>query len=362
MDRQHTLKLISISGFRSIQDLDLTVGDLNVLIGQNGAGKSNFIEVFRFLHEVLSQRLQVYTAVKGGADKLLYYGSKTTKELNIHLVLSEAHYRLNLISAEGDRMIIQNEDVFSTIYDRAGNLDGELIAEGSTESKLIKNDFWVSRLVRQQLTDWRVYHFHDTSAEAPVKKLGDVNDTTFLRADAGNLAAFLWYMQQKKTRHYDRIISTIRLVLPFFSDFLFRPNPYNEQKILLEWYDIKSNMLFNASDLSDGSLRFICLVTLLLQPELPSLILLDEPELGLHPTALALLAELLKKTSTRTQVIVSTQSVNLVNAFAPDNIIVVDRKDGHSVFQRLETESLIDWLSAYSLGDLWEKNVIGGAS
>lgn len=360
MDRQHALESIRINGFRSIQELDLPIGNLNILIGQNGAGKSNFIEVFRFLHEVLNQRLQVYTAVKGGADKLLHYGSKTTQELNIQLVLSEAHYQLNLIPAEGDRIIIENEDVFSVIYDRAGNLDGELISQGSTESKLVRNEFWISRLVRHQLTDWRVYHFHDTSAEAPVKKLGDLSDTTFLRADAGNLAAFLWYMQQKSPRHYDRVVSTIQLVLPFFNDFSFRSNPYNEQKILLEWHDTKSDMRFNAGDLSDGSLRFMCLVTLLLQPELPSLILLDEPELGLHPTALALLAELLKKASTRTQVIVSTQSVNLVNAFSPDDIIVVDRKDGHSVFRRLETELLTVWLSEYSLGDLWEKNVIGG--
>lgn len=361
MDGQRMLESIYVSGFRSILHVDLPIKNLNILIGQNGAGKSNFIELFRFLHELINQRLQVYTAVKGGADKLLHYGSRKTKDIDIHLLLSDAHYRINLIAAEGDRLIIENEDAFSAVYDRAGNLDGESLSSGSTESGLVKNKYWISRTMREVLFDWRVYHFHDTSSEAPVKKLSDINDTDFLQPDAGNLAAFLWYMQQKSPKHYNRIVSTIQLVLPFFSAFVFRPNPYNEQKILLEWQDNQSDMRFNAGDLSDGSLRFICLATLLLQPKLPSLILLDEPELGLHPTALALLAGLLKKAASRTQVIVSTQSVNLVNAFMPDDIIVVDRQEGHSTFRRLQTEPLNTWLTEYSLGDLWEKNVIGGA-
>lgn len=360
MDKQHNLQSIKIMGFRSIRDIYLTIHNLNILIGQNGAGKSNFIELFRFLHEIINQRLQMYTAVKGGANKLLHYGSRETKKIQIYLTLSDIYYNLDLTAAEGDRLIIEYERATSAVYNREGDLNSELVSEGSRESESVKKDFWISFLIRDVLKDWRVYHFHDTSAEAPVKKLSDINDTAFLRADAGNLAAFLWYMQQKSAKHYDRIVSTIQLVLPFFNDFVFRPNPYNEQKILLEWQDNRSDMRFNAGDLSDGSLRFICLTTLLLQPELPSLILLDEPELGLHPTALALLAGLLKKAASRTQVIVSTQSVNLVNAFMPDDIVVVDREDGHSTFRRLQTEALSAWLTEYSLGDLWEKNVIGG--
>lgn len=366
MDKQPVLHTIYVSGFRSIRELPyLPVQNLNVLIGQNGAGKSNFIELFRFLNEIINGRLQVYTAVKGGADKLLHYGSRETQLIHIELLVGNVTYQLELVPAEGDRLIIRDEDVTPEGFDFGLHPDEKPVSRGSTESKLIKDDRPVSQLISSRLQDWRVYHFHDTSAEAPVKKLADLNDVAYLRPDAGNLAAFLYYLQQKSPRHYDRIVSTIQLVLPFFKDFALRPNPYNEQKILLEWQDTGSDMRFNAGDLSDGSLRFICLATLLLQPNLPSLILLDEPELGLHPTALALLAGLLKKASARTQVIVSTQSVNLVNAFSPDDIIVVDRAEadgqpGHSTFRRLQTEELATWLSEYSLGDLWEKNVIGG--
>lgn len=312
--------------------------------------------------------MQVYTGVKNGAEKLLHYGSKETKEIKINLHFPPNHYYITLIPAGEDRLLIEDEKAFYDTSWYANAYSYKTITSGSSESKLqqyAKANQGISQYVVNVLSSWRVYHFHDTSAEAPVKKLADLNDVTYLRPDAGNLAAFLYYLQQKSPLHYDRIVSTIQLVLPFFKDFALRPNPYNEQKILLEWQDTGSDMRFNAGDLSDGSLRFICLATLLLQPNLPSLILLDEPELGLHPTALALLAGLLKKAASRTQVIVSTQSVNLVNAFSPDDIIVVDRENadgrpGSSTFRRLQTEELATWLTEYSLGDLWEKNVIGG--
>ena len=304
----------------------------------------NFIEVFRLLYEILNQRLQVYTGRKDGADKLLHYGHRQTQEIFVGLRFPPNLYSITLIPTDtSDRLIIEEENVYFNTDWKANNRYKETVSTGSEESKLIayaRSYHGVSQYVYNVLKDWRVYHFHDTSTEAPVKKLSDITDTSFLRADAGNLAAFLWYMQQKSPKHYERIISTIQLMLPFFKDFVFRPNPYNEQKILLEWQDNQSDMRFNAGDLSDGSLRFICLATLLLQPKLPNLILLDEPELGLHPTALALLAGLLKKAASRTQVIVSTQSVNLVNAFTPDDIIVVDREDGHSTFRRLQSEVL----------------------
>lgn len=129
----------------------------------------------------------------------------------------------------------------------------------------------------------------------------------------------------------------------------------------LEWQDKHSDIVFTGQDLSDGSLRFICLATLLLQPELPSVLLLDEPELGLHPTAIESLARLMKQAAARTIVIVSTQSVNLVSTCAPEDVIVVDRNEqGASTLKRLEPQQLVQWLDEYSLGELWEKNVLGG--
>jgi len=181
-----------------------------------------------------------------------------------------------------------------------------------------------------------------------------------LRSDAANLAAFLYLLRNTYSSHYQRIVETIRLVAPFFDDFVLRPTPENQNKIRLEWREKQSDDYFDASYFSDGTLRFICLATLLLQPQLPSLVIIDEPELGLHPYAINLLADMLHSAATKTQVIVSTQSVPLVNQFLPADVIVVDREDNQSVFHRLKSEKLGEWLDQYGLGELWEKNVIGG--
>ena len=151
----------------------------------------------------------------------------------------------------------------------------------------------------------------------------------------------------------------MRQIAPFFEEFRLAPSKLNENKIRLEWKEKGSDAYFNASSLSDGTLRFICLATLLLQPQLPAVVLLDEPELGLHPAAVTLLADLLGSAATRTQVIVATHSVTLVNQFEPDSVWTVDREDNQSVFRHLSQTDMSAWLNDYGLGELWEKNVLG---
>ncbi|OAD18892.1 hypothetical protein THIOM_005498 [Candidatus Thiomargarita nelsonii] len=160
--------------------------------------------------------------------------------------------------------------------------------------------------------------------------------------------------------NYQNIIEAVRLVAPFFDDFRLQPSRLNPEKIKLEWQHVGSDRYFNAHSFSDGTLRFICLATLLLQPELPAIILLDEPELGLHPYAISMLASIMQSAATTTQIIGVTQSVTLVNQFQLEDIIVIEREDEQSRFKRLNSEEIIHWLDDYGLGDLWEKNVLGG--
>ena len=359
----HKLNKIIVEGFKSIRKLDIEINDLNILIGPNGAGKSNFIGLFKFLREVIEARLQVYTGIAGGANKILHYGSKTTPKLHISLDFDPNYYEFSLLPTANDSFLFQNE--FCYFKTSVDTLYNENINNGGSESKLEENAKKtiigsVPKYVFEVLTSWRLYHFHDTSAEAGVKKSGDYNDMYYLRGDASNLAAFLNHMQKSNEKHYDRIVKTVQLVVPYFKDFVLRPGALNKNAIMLEWQDKNSDMIFNANDLSDGSLRFICLATLLLQPSLPSLILLDEPELGLHPSAITLLGSLIRKTSKKVQIIISTQSVNLVNEFEPQNILVVENKNSNSTFRRLDQESLNTWLEEYSIGELWEQNILGG--
>ena len=212
----------------------------------------------------------------------------------------------------------------------------------------------------QSLISWKVFHFHDTSETAGVKRYGALHDNRFLRPDASNLAAYLYFLKQKHEQTYQQIRKTVQLAISFFDDFALRPDRLNEDQIRLLWQQKDSDYEFLASQLSDGSIRFICLVTALLQPDPPSTMIIDEPELGLHPYAITLLGALMRSASQRTQLIVSTQSVPLLNEFAIEDLIVVERENGVSIFKRLEKSDFELWLEEYTVGELWEKNILGG--
>lgn len=358
-----TLEKLTINNFKSIREQSLALGRLNVFIGGNGAGKSNLIEVFRFLREIVNQNLAGYTGMKGGADSLLYFGRKRSPEMSFALEFGEKDtataYSLKLRGTAEDSFIISEE-----IAACQDSIKQRWIAEeskpfSSKESALKSGDPFPNRQVMADLDSCRVYHFHDTSETAAVKGATDVEDNRFLRPQAENLAAFLFWMQQKQPIHFANVQDTVRQIAPFFEEFRLAPSKLNENKIRLEWKEKGSDAYFNASSLSDGTLRFLCLTTLLLQPQLPTVVLLDEPELGLHPAAITLLADLLSSAATRTQVIVATQSVTLVNQFEPESVWAVDRQDSQSVFRHLSQRDMTAWLDDYGLGELWEKNILG---
>lgn len=193
-----------------------------------------------------------------------------------------------------------------------------------------------------------------------------INDNDVFRPNAENLAPFLYRIQQTDRASYSRIRDVVRLAAPFFDDFKLRPMPATPDMIQLEWQQRDSDYPFRANQLSDGTLRFICLATALLQPTPPPTVLFDEPELGLHPYALTLLGNLFKQAARvlfdqiERQVIISTQSALLLNEFAPEDVIVVERTNGESTFRRLIPSDLSEWLDEYTLGELWQKNVLRG--
>lgn len=326
--------------------------------------------MFRLLNEMLERRLQVYTG-RVGANTLLYYGAKTTQTISVELTFSTAEaqlvngYRALWEPSDRDTLIFADESVAFHDRKKHSQPDGRHLGAGHQETRLFTESGSSERMlvvdhVIGALRSWKIYLFHDTSPNAGIKKTGDLHDNERLRPDASNLAAYLYRLEQTEPACYARIVKTIRLVAPFFGDFVLRPSPLNPDTIRLEWRDVGSDAYFDAATLSDGTLRFMCLATLLLQPDLPSVILIDEPELGLHPYAIVLLASLLERATQQTQILISTQSVPLINQFLPEDVIVVDREDKQSTFKRLEHTQLEGWLEDYGLGELWEKNIIGG--
>lgn len=360
------LNSISITGFKSISSIEkLELGDINVIIGPNGSGKSNFIGVFSFLHAIREGHLQDYVIKSGGADKILHFGTKITHKLEIHISFQDERnqYKIILQPTENDELVPELEKVYFWDKSQYTSPYQEIISRDKKEAGIsVKSKSKIANYVRDHLDSWRLYHFHDTSSTSPMKKTNDINDNRYLRPDGSNLAAFLYYLYQKHENSYDLIRKTIQRIAPFFDDFQLEPQKLNLEKIRLEWKHKGSEAYFDAPSLSDGTLRFIALTTLLLQPEeyRPSVILVDEPELGLHPSAISLLAALIKQASYKTQVIISTQSSLLLDHFNPENVLVAERIQGGTQFTRPDPKRLEKWLEDYSLGQLWEKNQLGG--
>lgn len=352
------LSRLVLKGYKSIAECDLPLGAVNVLIGANGAGKSNFIGFFKLIGRILDEQLQVYVGDVGGPDAVLHYGRKRTEFLDAELYFGNNGYRFQLKATQDNRVMFAHEALW-------WNMRGEWHpASGHFETRFKERkehgSIWTHTV--PSMRSWRVYHFHDTSTSALVKQVHGVSDNEYLREDARNLAAFLNRLKGHHNAHYLRIVKSIQMVAPFFGDFLFRPYAGNAERIQLEWTEAGQDVPFTASALSDGTLRFICLTTVLLQPEdfMPATILIDEPELGLHPFAITMLGAMMKSTAQQHQIIVSTQSVELVNEFDVEDLIVVDKKAGASDFQRPDPVVLREWLQDYSLGDLWKKNILGG--
>ncbi len=356
------LNRLQVQGFKSFRELDLELRPLNIMIGANGSGKSNLIALFRLLNEMVGGNFQNFVRQQGGAESFLYYGSKTTDRIVVDLYFGRNAYHCTWMPTADDRLFFADETVvfFGDMVERwesllgAGHLESLLPQAAQAEPGRVAWYVW------EALKSWVVYHFHDTSETAPVKKPGAINDNLYLRPNAANLAAFLYRLQQEHPRHYEMIRDAVRMVAPFFDDFLLRPMPENKNLIRLEWRAQGSDFPFMAHHLSDGTLRFLCLATLLSQPHLPATVLIDEPELGLHPYAIAILAELMRSAATRTQLIVATQSVTLVNHFDPEDLLITEMHEGTSTIHRLDAEALSAWLEEYALGELWEKNVLGG--
>jgi predicted ATPase len=364
----HELDSITIRGFRSIAECEsLRLAPLNIVIGPNGAGKSNFIGVFSFLSAICEGRLQDYVGKAGGAERILHFGSKATKELFLRVSFENGvnQYEITLAPTATDELIPISE---TANYWNKGKFPNkpydESISRSGKEAGISdpRSAGRVATYVRSRLSRWKLYHFHDTGPSSAMKKTSDLHDNAFLRPDGSNIASFLYYLREEHENEYSLIRRTIQRVAPFFEDFELSPSKLNPDKIRLEWRHTRSDAYFDASSLSDGTLRFIALCTLFLQPlkYRPSVILVDEPELGLHPFAITMFASLVRQASIETQVIVSTQSPLLLDHFEPQDVVVTDLIDGGTQFTRLATDKLETWLLDYSLGQLWEKNELGG--
>ena len=351
------MRSVVVEGFTSIRSAELALNDVNVLVGANGAGKSNLIRFLGVLGRIVDRELGLYVGLSGGASALLNADLAEPRRILLDVVFDHGGYTASLIPAAGDTLIFSVESFFEpgreTIVNLGRGHRESALAEPGTPFAAEAED------LVETLRGCRVFHFHDTSRDAPVKQQGYTADNRALHPDAGNLAAVLLRLRYGDPGRYQRIVRTVKQVAPFFRDFVLEPE-LAPDRVRLRWQQEGSDTVLPADALSDGTLRFICLTTLLGQSELPGLIVLDEPELGLHPFAIVQLAGMLRAASQESQVLLATQSVTLMNQFELGDLVIVERRDGASVFERPDPDRLSEWLAEYSLGELWEKNLLGG--
>jgi predicted ATPase len=368
------LTQLHIEGFRSIRRADIELRALNVLIGANGAGKSNLIDFFRMLNHALGRGFQSsYIPDRGPASHILHFGPGRTPviqaELAFRTEIGDNFYRFTLAHVkQDDTFIFTNEEVQyqADVYDRP-NASVPVGPGGHRESGLAEPwmpDGAAASFIKRLLGGCRVYQFHDTAVDSVLRGKPFVDDCRHLRADGGNLAAVLLKLKQQTPGYFGDVMRNLQAILPWLDRFILEPEgSLGKQIVTLRWRAVgHGDYDFVAGQLSDGSLRIIALVTLLLLPEdmLPDLIIIDEPELGLHPAAEQVIAGLIKYASRNCQVIISTQSSTFIDHFSADDIIVVENENGESTFNRQSTGELAKWLERYTLSQIWSKNLIGG--
>lgn len=346
---------LSISGFKSLKSVSIKLNPINILIGANGSGKSNFLSFFEMLRCIYDKRLTEYVGLNGGSERFLHKGPKVTDSINASLNIDGLVYQFEL--KEGDGHFVFSKEGIAGGINRA-SLYTKRYTDESSLSYL--ENITDGNPISDFLHNISEYHFHDTGKQSPFTRESNIkSDIFYLYHDGKNLAAFLYEIHRSHPFVYQRIVKVIQSIAPYFRDFYLEPNASDGVRLL--WRDKYSETVYPPSALSDGTIRFIALTVLFMQPNPAKVIVIDEPELGLHPQAIAKLAGMIKSASARgVQVIVATQSADLISAFSPDDIITVNQVDGESHFERLDSEKLSRWLDEYTLGDLWKSNIIQG--
>ena len=368
-----SLGKLTIRGFKSIRELedfdlefkpisgleDFEQRNLNILIGANGSGKGNLIAAIQMLKAQAAGTLESYIASNGGVSALLHNGSKPANKIELEASISSNSYKLSITpkpdgsyelaesasphiasktepeDAEDDRLLAVQQDVAA------------YPSEGAKES------------VHQSINSWRMYHFHDTGPTAAMRRPGLIQDNEHLRPDASNIAPYLLRLRDEHPSTYKRVLYGWHHIAPFLDDPILETHKVGrETKVSLAWKAKGSSCTMQARHLSGGVMRFLCLAAALWHKNYPPMIVVDEPELGLHPDPVDLAYELIECAARHTQVITATQSTLLLRECAIEDVVVVRRKDDQSTFEKLKHDDFKAWLEDYSVSGLWLMNVI----
>ncbi len=386
---------VRIQGFRSLREVDLALSPLSVLIGPNGSGKSNFMDLLSLMGEASYGHLADGIASRGGFDNVSFKGDpgdiyvefrfppegvfqeeRAPVKFRIHLrrvgslpkvwfeqveKAPDEHHRNPLQLMRRDKDGCE----FRSIKTRMTEELEEKALESESELAIFQvkdqDKYPAPYKLLRMLQEWTFYRDIEVGPAAPIRQPSILRPTVRLASDGSNLASVLYSIQQQHPATWKEIEEILETVYPDFHSITFPPEG-GDGKVVLRWWErpYERKTGFSANLLSDGTLKLLCLIAILKSPDPPPLICMDEPEVGLHPDWVKLVAELLQSASSRTQVIVASHSPQLVSKLDPNEIVVVEKEQGETCVQRLSEEELEKWMQQYQIGDLWLAGHFGG--
>lgn len=386
------LTRLKVEGYRSIESLDLAMGPLTVLIGPNGSGKSNIFDVFDLLSSGAEGKLVDAFVTRGGFDVVRFRDANRaqfTFEFDnygaFHQEGCKVTYKLdlrpqNLIAHVGFEQVL--------VGPKLGHTHAMVVAQAQFGKGLFRSvesgekeepkglesaaELAISQVrdqtahptpykLAREMSSWRVYAPIGTGKDSLVRRAQLLRLGLRVAPDGGNLASVLHAIMNDLPAVRDEMLDVLRTVCPSFQRLSFSLEG-GDGTIVLRWWEepFSRDYGFSANVLSDGTLRLLMLVAILMTPDPPPLICIDEPELGLHPDWIKIIGELMQSASQRTQLVVSTHSPELVSMMQPSQVVVVEKEDGRTTAKRLSDEDFTHWLDKFRLGDLWRAGHFGG--
>jgi predicted ATPase len=385
------ISTLHMHNYRCLVDVELPIRDLTVVIGPNGAGKTSLLEVFQLLERGCQQELGSFLASQGGVQAVLSHPRIAGRppclqigvELDVQSDQSDApmDYRFELAGQQVGYMI--NSERLEWQFDPQAKKPFQYIdahrdrlyyADPTKAVKMAQPDWDYNRLelalaqvpkmyrepetLRSMFASTRHYSFLDVSPRAVVRSSQSLTPDTRPGPNGENLYSALYNMRASHRDIYERIGA---LLEQGFADFKRLEFPVvGAGQVTLAWYERGSREPLYPNQLSEGTLRFLWLITILLATPEPALLLLDEPEVSMHPELLKLLAALLQDASVRSQIVVATHSPDLIRWLQPEEVLIADKEDGVTRFTWADELDLDEWLEEYTLRDLWLMGNLGG--
>ncbi len=376
---------IKISGFRRLYDVDLQIKPLMVLIGANGVGKTSLLDVLSLLSASAEGRLNSELSELGGVVSVLTRTSADAVSLLVDMEVpgyEPLKYDLSL-SPRGSgyaithEVLSQRQPVFAEPFKHVDSRDGDIKYFQIEEQRLVRPDWehdpretslsQVPKMFRQPEDLRRIlgsasqYHVLDVGPRAPVKLPQQMKPATLPGADGEDLVSYLYYLREGDPDRFESIQDSLAAAFPDFEGLSFPPVAAG--MLAMTWKDKNFAKPLYMNELSEGTLRFLWLVSLLQSPSLSTITMIDEPEVSLHPELLSLLADLMREASQRTQLIVATHSDRLIRFLRSEEVVVMDiGEDGLATATWADKMDLEEWLAEYSLDEVWRMGRMGGRS